>query len=174
MKSLGVAILSYFLLTRPHPPDHMIKTIASDLLQRHIETLVDDAAQWQTLIANDILWELAYAPSIGHPARLSGREEVLRHVTWFRESVDNFRFFNLKGTSVRRCGRRCRRSRGGGCHQGYRAHLLPGLRCLSAGCRNQDRAPPRILRFRASGKGDGPCDCWSRTLKTFRSFLKPA
>ena len=96
MKSLGVAILSYFLLTRPHPPDHMIKTIASDLLQRHIETLVDDAAQWQTLIADDILWELAYAPSIGHPARLSGREEVLRHVTWFRESVDNFRFFNLK------------------------------------------------------------------------------
>ena len=73
-----------------------MKTIASDLLQRHIETLVDDAAQWQTLIADDILWELAYAPSIGHPARLSGREEVLRHVTWFRESVDNFRFFNLK------------------------------------------------------------------------------
>ena len=73
-----------------------MKTIASELLQRHIETLVDDAAQWQTLIADDIWWELAYAPSIGHPARLSGREEVLRHVTWFRESVDNFRFFNLK------------------------------------------------------------------------------
>lgn len=73
-----------------------MKTIASDLLERHIETLVDDAPQWQTLIADDILWELAYAPSLGHPARLSGREEVLRHVTWFRESVDNFRFFNLK------------------------------------------------------------------------------
>ena len=38
----------------------------------------------------------AYAPSIGHPARLSGQEGVLRHVTRFRESVDNFRFFNLK------------------------------------------------------------------------------
>ena len=24
-----------------------------------------------------------YAPSLGHPARLSGREEVMRHVTWF-------------------------------------------------------------------------------------------
>ena len=33
-------------------------TIATDLLQRHIDTLVDDAAQWQTLIADDILWEL--------------------------------------------------------------------------------------------------------------------
>ena len=69
---------------------------ASDLLQRHIETLVDDAAQWQTLIADDILWELAYAPSIGHPAQLAGRSEVLRHVTWFRGAVENFRFFDLK------------------------------------------------------------------------------
>jgi len=71
-------------------------TIASDLLQQHIQTLVDDNAQWQTLIADDILWELAYAPAIGHPARLSGREEVVRHVTWFLGAVKNFRFFDLK------------------------------------------------------------------------------
>ena len=43
-------------------------TIASDLLQRHIQTLVDDNAQWQTLITDDILWEFAYAPALGHPA----------------------------------------------------------------------------------------------------------
>ncbi|MGH8643910.1 MAG: hypothetical protein ACREX4_05405 [Gammaproteobacteria bacterium] len=29
-------------------------TIASDLLQRHIQTLVEDNAQWQTLIADDL------------------------------------------------------------------------------------------------------------------------
>jgi len=69
-------------------------TIASDLLQRHIKTLVDDNAQWQTLIADDILWELAYAPAIGHPARLSGRAEVVRHVTWFLAAVENFRFLD--------------------------------------------------------------------------------
>ena len=71
-------------------------TIASDLLQQHIQTLVDDNAQWQTLIADDLLWELAYAPAIGHPARLSGREEVVRHVTWFLGAVEDFRFFDLK------------------------------------------------------------------------------
>ncbi len=38
-------------------------TIASDLLQQHIQKLVEDNARWQTLIADDILWELAYAPS---------------------------------------------------------------------------------------------------------------
>ena len=71
-------------------------TIASDLLQRHFKTLVNDNTQWQALIAEDILWELAYAPAIGHPARLSGREEVVRHVTWFLGAVEDFRFFDLK------------------------------------------------------------------------------
>ena len=71
-------------------------TIASDLLQRHFQTLVEDNAQWQTLIADDVVWELPYAPAIGHPARLSGREEVVRHVTWFVGAVENFRFYDLK------------------------------------------------------------------------------
>jgi ketosteroid isomerase-like protein len=70
-------------------------TIASDLLRRHFETLVADNAQWQTLIADDLVWELPYAPAIGHPARLSGREAVVRHVTWFVGAVENFRFFDL-------------------------------------------------------------------------------
>jgi ketosteroid isomerase-like protein len=71
-------------------------TIASDLLQQHIQTLVDDNARWQTLIADDILWGLAYAPSLGHPAQLSGWEEAVRHATWFVGAVENFRFFDLK------------------------------------------------------------------------------
>src|SRR5688572_13729828 len=71
-------------------------TTASELLQRHFQTLVADNAQWQTLIADDILWELVYAPSLGHPARLSGREEVIRHVTWFVGAVEDFRFFDLR------------------------------------------------------------------------------
>ena len=71
-------------------------TIASDLLQQHIQTLVDDNAQWQTLIADDLLWELPYAPALGHPARLSGRDEVVRHITWFLGAVETFRFFDVK------------------------------------------------------------------------------
>jgi ketosteroid isomerase-like protein len=71
-------------------------TIASDLLQQHIQTLVDDNARWQTLIADDLLWELAYAPTLGHPARLTGREEVMRHVNWFLGAVENFRFFDIR------------------------------------------------------------------------------
>jgi hypothetical protein len=33
-------------------------TIASDLLQRHFQTFVDDNIQWQTLIADNLLWLL--------------------------------------------------------------------------------------------------------------------
>jgi ketosteroid isomerase-like protein len=71
-------------------------TIASDLLQQHIQTLVDDNAHWQTLIADDIVWELAYAPALGHPARLSGREAGVGHATWFLGAVENFRFFDFR------------------------------------------------------------------------------
>jgi hypothetical protein len=35
-------------------------TIAADLLQRHIQTLVADNEQWQTLIADDLVWELPW------------------------------------------------------------------------------------------------------------------
>ena len=71
-------------------------SIASDLLKQHIATLVDDSARWQTLIADDIVWELVYAPAIGHPAQLTGREAVVRHATWFAGAVENFRFFDVK------------------------------------------------------------------------------
>ena len=67
---------------------------AAELLRRHVQTLVDDHQQWQTLIADNILWELPYAPAIGHPARLSGRDQVLQHVRWFLGAVESFRFID--------------------------------------------------------------------------------
>src|SRR5260370_42565253 len=70
-------------------------TIASDTLRRHFQTLVDDSNQWQTLIADEIVWELPYAPAIGHPERLSGREAVVRHATWFLAAVEKFRFYDV-------------------------------------------------------------------------------
>jgi uncharacterized protein len=79
----------------PKENEETAMTIAADLLQRHIQTLVADNEQWQTLIADDLVWELPYAPTLGHPARLSGREEVVGFVTWFLGAVENFRFFDL-------------------------------------------------------------------------------
>jgi len=69
---------------------------ALDLLLQHFETLVADNARWQTFIADEIVWELPYAPAIGHPERLSGREAVVRHVTWFLGAVEKFRFFDVR------------------------------------------------------------------------------
>jgi ketosteroid isomerase-like protein len=71
-------------------------TVATDLLQKHIATLAADPAEWRTLIADDLVWELPYAPAIGHPARLSGRQEVLHHVNWFLEATQNVRFFDIR------------------------------------------------------------------------------
>jgi uncharacterized protein len=71
-------------------------SVATDLVKRHIETLVADHPQWQTLIADDIVWELPYAPGIGHPGKLTGRDAVLRHAAWFLGVVADFRFFDLR------------------------------------------------------------------------------
>lgn len=71
-------------------------TIGSDLLKQHFETLVADNGRWQSLIDDGLVWDLVYAPSLGHPASLSGREAVMHHVTWFLSAVENFRFSDLR------------------------------------------------------------------------------
>lgn len=69
-------------------------SIATALLQQHLDWLVDDPQQWQQLIADNIVWDLPYAPSLGHPSKLDGRESVLRHAGWFAGAVEDFRFFD--------------------------------------------------------------------------------
>jgi uncharacterized protein len=71
-------------------------TNAEHLLHRHIETLVADPASWQTLLADDIIWELPFAPALGHPARVSGRADVVQFAAWFANAVENFRFFDVR------------------------------------------------------------------------------
>ena len=71
-------------------------TVAEDLLHRHLETLVADNARWQTLIAEDVVWELPFAPALGHPARVAGRAAVVQFAAWFVGAVENFRFFDAK------------------------------------------------------------------------------
>lgn len=46
-------------------------TPAGTLLEQHFRKLVDYNAQSQTLRADEIVWDLAFAPSLGHAARLS-------------------------------------------------------------------------------------------------------
>ncbi len=69
---------------------------AAELLELHFATFVDDHTRWKTLIADDLNWELPFAPTLGHPARLVGRDQVLGHVGWFVGAVEHFRFFDLK------------------------------------------------------------------------------
>ena len=73
---------------------------ASDLLQLHFETFAADPARWRTLIAPDVVWELAFAPSLGHPARLSGTGELFKHIGWFVDAVTDFHFIERKVTAT--------------------------------------------------------------------------
>jgi uncharacterized protein len=71
-------------------------TNAEHLLHRHVEMLVADPARWQTLLAEDVVWELPFAPALGHPARVEGRTEVVQFAAWFVGAVENFRFFDVR------------------------------------------------------------------------------
>src|SRR5436853_6368662 len=71
-------------------------TVAEHHLRRHQETLVADNARWQTMLADDVVWELPFAPALGHPARVSGRAEVVQFAAWFVGAVENFRFFDVR------------------------------------------------------------------------------
>lgn len=69
---------------------------AARLLEQHIQNLVNDNASWKKLITDDILWELPYAPALGHPLSLNGRTAVEQHIAWFLSAVENFRFYDLR------------------------------------------------------------------------------
>jgi len=73
---------------------------ATTLLKNHLEWLVDEPQKWQGLIAENIVWDLPYAPSLGHPMKLEGRKSVLRHANWFAGAVTNFRFFDTIVTAT--------------------------------------------------------------------------
>ena len=142
-------------------------TIASDLLQQHIQTLVDDNAQWQTLIADDMVWELAYAPALGHPARLSGREEVVgsRHVV--PGSGGAFPLLRSSGCMPLPIPKAAvAEVKAEGLIKPTGRALSPRVCGVPACGRRQDRIPPRIFRSRAGSQGDGHANSWSRILRT--------
>lgn len=68
---------------------------AADLMRKHFDTLFQDQTTWQSLIADDLIWELPYAPSIGHPPRLVGREQVVGFVSEFLKATKDFRFYEV-------------------------------------------------------------------------------
>ena len=71
-------------------------TAAEQLLHLHIETLVSDNARWQALLAENVVWELPFAPALGQADRVSGRAEVVQFAAWFVGAVENFRFFDVR------------------------------------------------------------------------------
>jgi hypothetical protein len=127
-------------------------TIAEDLLRRHIETLVADNARWQMLLAEDVVWELPFAPALGHPARGTGKGRTVRRVV--RGSHRELPLLRREGPGLRRPGGRRRGGQGRGTDQGDRACLPSGVRGLPACFCGEDRVPARVLRSDQGGEGD--------------------
>ena len=130
-------------------------TIASDLLQRHIQTLVADNAQWQTLIADDLCGNSPTRPpsAIRRGSRGGRRWWVTSPGSWGRWSI------SASSTSqVYACAdpdAAVAEVKAEGLDQADGAALSPGVCGVPACGRRQDRVPPRIFRSRACGQGAG-------------------
>lgn len=84
-------------VARPsYETDNLGAADAPTLLAQHLETMLDDPSRWASLIDEHAVWELAYAPSLGHPAVLEGRTAMTRHAAWFRDAVSGFRFYDAR------------------------------------------------------------------------------
>jgi hypothetical protein len=71
------------------------------------DTSKGDQGRWQTLIPNDIVSELAYAPEISHSPRLSGRSfGPPRRLRWTRLPIPVTRDVRTSRPSKDRDGRR--------------------------------------------------------------------
>jgi hypothetical protein len=129
-------------------------TVAEELLHQHIETLVADHARWQTMLADDVVWELPFAPALGHPARVSGRAEVVQFAAWFVGAVEDFRFFDVRVQAFATRRRPSRRSRA---RAGSRQPGGPTVRSTSCSCVQLAArcVPARVLRSDPGGEGDG-------------------
>jgi hypothetical protein len=116
--------------------------VASALLQRHIETLLRPG-EWETLIADGILWELPFAPALGHPGRLEGREAVETHVKWFsgrKLPVLGHSCLSARRPRWRGCGGQSRRA-----HKGDWPRVPTGIRVFPSCGGREDRVPSRVF-----------------------------
>ena len=122
-----------------------------------------------TLVADDLLWELPYAAALGHPLRLSGRDEVTRHVSWFVNAVENFRFFDLRVHAFADPESAVAEVKARGTHQDDGADIPSGLCPIFARRRRENLFPSRILRSHT--RGSGPQCSNSRKSNLERSIV---
>jgi ketosteroid isomerase-like protein len=67
-------------------------SVASALLERHLQTIMNDPARWQSIISEHIIWEQPFASALGSPTRLSGRIEAIRHAQRLAETFETYKF----------------------------------------------------------------------------------
>jgi len=72
-----------------------LTTVGSKLVKQYYDTVFGDQKLWQTLLAEDVVMEMPYSASIGHPVKMVGRAAVINHIGTFALGVPDFRFYDL-------------------------------------------------------------------------------
>jgi uncharacterized protein len=67
-----------------------------DMLDQHLRLTVIDTEAWAELLAEDVVVDFPYAPSLGWPGRLVGRQALYDHIKTALVDMPDLKFSNVR------------------------------------------------------------------------------
>jgi len=67
-----------------------------NILDKHLELMATDVDAWAELLAEDVVVDFPYAPSLGRPGQLVGRDTLYNHIKAATAEMDNMTFSNVR------------------------------------------------------------------------------
>ncbi|WP_407885069.1 nuclear transport factor 2 family protein [Scytonema sp. NUACC26] len=67
-----------------------------EILDAHLALMATDTEAWADLLAEDVIVDFPYAPSLGRPGRLEGRSAAYNHIKTALTQMQNLTFSNVR------------------------------------------------------------------------------
>ncbi|MEH2078505.1 MAG: nuclear transport factor 2 family protein [Nostoc sp.] len=67
-----------------------------DILDTHLALMATDTEAWADLLAEDVIVDFPYAPSLGRPGRLEGKSAAYNHIKTALTQMQNLTFSNVR------------------------------------------------------------------------------
>ena len=133
----------YWIASQPRKlDDHSLQSLASTY--RYVRRGITRIGK--TIIADDLVWELPYAPSLGHPARMKGRKEVAGSCNLVLGGGRRLPLLRFQRLSPRRFGRSSRQFRAEGRIKSTGRTYAQSYVLFLSDFRRKDHGPTRIFR----------------------------
>lgn len=73
-----------------------MQSTIENMLDEHLRLMVSDTEAWAQLLAEDVVVDFPYAPSLGWPGRLVGRKALYDHIKTALVDMPDLKFSNIR------------------------------------------------------------------------------